>query len=250
MVGRQLSKAGLRILIQVSNRRNLAKVEIRVQQFPGIHVLRKARHAEIPGWRIMDRIEKTLNEIDKYCLAKELPSIGQEKAKIIKKIIQEKRPKTALEVGTLVGYSAILIASAMPEGGKLITLEFDKKSAEIAKNNVSKAGFENKIWIIIGDAKKTLPNLKEEFDLVFIDANKTEYLAYLKLAEPKMRRKAVVIADNVKLFGNEMQDYLDYVRKSGKYESKTIEAALFSGSRKYAENSQDNMDAIEVSVKK
>jgi predicted O-methyltransferase YrrM len=106
-----------------------------------------------------------------------------------------------LEIGTLGGYSTIWMARALPDGGRIITLEADPKHAEVARKNFTRAGVESKVELRLGKALDTLPQVAAEglgpFDLVFIDANKSnmpEYFAWsLKLA----RVGSIIIADNV-----------------------------------------------------
>ena len=147
-----------------------------------------------------------------------LPLIGREKGTVLERIVLEKKPKLVLEVGTLVGYSAILMAKGMDKG-KIISLEVNPQAAEMARKNIEKAGLSGRIEVIVGDAKQLITSLKGPFDLVFLDAAKEEYIEYLKLAEPKLSPRAVVVADNAKMFAREMKDFLEYVRHSGKYES-------------------------------
>ena len=176
-----------------------------------------------------------------------VPSIGPVKGKILAKIIRKHKAKTALEIGTLSGYSAILIASLLPDDGSrkktvVTTIEIDKKIASEAMKNVQKAGFSDKIEIIIGDALETIPKLDQKFDLLFLDAAKDEYLRYLKLAEQKnLHKGSIVVADNVGVSEKQMLDYLEYVRNSGFYKSKTIETEL--------EFTPGVKDAIEMSIK-
>jgi predicted O-methyltransferase YrrM len=176
-----------------------------------------------------------------------VPSIGPVKGKILAKIIRKHNAKTALEIGTLSGYSAILIASLLPNDGSrkkaiVTTIEIDKKIASVALKNVQKAGFSDKIDIIIGDALETIPKLDQKFDLLFLDAAKDEYLRYLKLAEQKnLHKGSIVVADNVGVSEKQMLDYLEYVRNSGLYQSKTIQTKL--------EFTADVKDAIEMSIK-
>lgn len=147
-----------------------------------------------------------------------LPIIGREKGVLLEKIVKEKNPRLILEVGTLVGYSAILMGMHLKKG-KIISLEFDSHAAEIARQNIAKAGLSDKIEIIVGDARETIPKIKDTIDMLFLDAAKEEYFGYLKLAEPKLAKNAVIVADNAKIFAEEMRDFLDYVRNSGKYKS-------------------------------
>lgn len=105
--------------------------------------------------------------------------------------------KRILEVGTLGGYSAIWLARALPEGGKLISLEIDPKHAEVAKANVARAGLASKVEIQVGPAIEALPNLKGPLDLSFIDADKESNAEYFDHAVRLSRKGAVIIVDNV-----------------------------------------------------
>ena len=134
------------------------------------------------------------------------------------------------------------MASVLPDVGRVVAIEIDKKNADIAKKNIKDAGFLNKIDLLIGNALELIPRLDYKFDLLFLDAAKNEYLQYLNLAEEKnlIKKNAIIIADNVGIFKNEMLDYLEYIRNSGIYKSETIETTL--------EFAKDR-DAIEVSVR-
>ena len=181
----------------------------------------------------MNQSEKILTEIEKLAEKQFLPIVGSEKGKILERFVKKRKPKIVLEIGTLVGYSAIRIARNLEEDAKLICVEVNARLAEIAKENISNAGLNN-VKIIVGDGKKVVGTLKNKFDLVFIDALKEEYLDYLKAVEDKLSEKAVIVADNAGVFAQQMEDYLDYVKNSGKYRSKTYQV--------YG-------DAMEVSVK-
>lgn len=108
--------------------------------------------------------------------------------------------KRILEVGTLGGYSGIHLARALPEDGKLITLEIDPRHAEVARRNFERAGVGNKVAVRIGPAAETLRQLtaggEPQFDLVFIDADKDGYVEYLNLALPLLREGGLLLGDN------------------------------------------------------
>ena len=139
-----------------------------------------------------------------------------------------------LEVGTLIGYSAILMGKEMQNGSEIVTIEIHRDEAQRAAENVLRANIPAKVTIITGNALDIIPTLRGQFDFAFIDAEKTEYLQYLKLAEPKLGKGAVVFADNAGIFATQMSDYLDYVRRSGKYRSRFI---------------QVGDDGVEISIK-
>jgi predicted O-methyltransferase YrrM len=175
----------------------------------------------------MDRASHVLQSLEKMAQKEFVPSIGPIKGRIITEIIKKNNPKTVLEIGALYGYSAILMANILPQGGKVITIELDKLIAKIARKNIADAGLSDKIDIVASNALEIIPKLDLKFDLLFLDAAKDEYLKYLKLAENKnLKKGSIVVADNVEVSKNEMRDYLEYVRSSGIYKSETIETIL------------------------
>lgn len=106
-----------------------------------------------------------------------------------------------LELGTLGGYSSIWLARALGQDGKLVTLEHDPKHADVAAQNLARAGLSAKIEIVRGAALQTLPRVLERaqgpFDLVFIDADKVNYPNYFRMVVPAMRSGSLLLADNV-----------------------------------------------------
>ncbi len=181
-----------------------------------------------------------LREIEEIGERKFIPSIGPEKGKILAKVLRDKKPKQILEVGALYGYSAILMAKNAPDA-IVTTVEMNPEHAKTTLNNVKRAGLENRIKVIEGDAMKILTKLRESYDLVFLDANKGQYLAYLKAVEKRLPKSALVVADNVGIFKDEMPDFLEYVRNKGPYKSRTVETML--------EFSPTEKDAMEISEK-
>lgn len=163
-----------------------------------------------------------------------LPIIGPFKGKLLVEEVRKAKPRHILEIGTLIGYSAILIGKELDAEAEIVTIEIHRDEAELAGKNVIRANIPPKIKIIVGDALKVIPTLEGQFDFAFIDAEKSEYFQYLKLAEDKLRVGAVVFADNAGVFADQMADYLDYVRNSGKYRSRYV---------------QVGGDAVEISVK-
>jgi len=204
-------------------------------------------------------VPKILAEIEETARKEFLPSIGPIKGKIIEDVIKEYKPKKVLEIGTLHGYSAILIANIILSGEYdnenfnsersstepiLISVEKDQKLANIARKNIEKARLSEKVQVINGDALEIIPRLKSKFkfNMIFLDATKSEYLKYLQLIEKYslLNKRAVIVADNVLIYENEMKDYLDYVRNSGKYISRTTETSL--------EFTKNVKDALEMSI--
>ena len=179
--------------------------------------------------------QQVLNSIEIDAPTKGLPIIGPERGRFLDELVEKNEPQRILEVGTLVGYSAIRMARMMRKG-KITCLEMNKDIAKVARSNIAAAGLSERVEILVGDANDLIPKLKGRFDMVFIDAEKKQYLSYLMKCEKLLNAGCVVVADNAKVFAREMADYLEYVRSSGKYKSSYREAP--SGA-----------DAIEVSVK-
>jgi len=141
-----------------------------------------------------------------------IPNVGRAKGRVIRRLIDRHRPRRAVEIGSLLGYSAILIAGALPAGGRLVCIEVNDYLAKFVKSNVEAAGLGGRVRVIVGDALRAIPLLPGRFDLVFIDARKEDYLDYLRQLEPKLTADAVVIADNTGVFRRDVAGYLDYVR--------------------------------------
>lgn len=118
--------------------------------------------------------------------------------------------KNILELGTLGGYSAIWLAGALPENGKMITVEIDTTRAAIARKNIKRAGLHDKVEIRIGKAMEVLTQLaqekKEPFDLIFIDADKEPYAEYFALCLQLSKPGTFIIADNVIREGEVMNE--------------------------------------------
>lgn len=163
-----------------------------------------------------------LREIEKMAKRQFLPIVGPEKGKVLAQVIHEINPKRILEVGTLIGYSSVLIGKELGRDAHLTTIEIQANEAKLALENIRKAQVSPTIDVVVGDAIKILPKLSGKFDMVFIDAEKREYRKYLCLIEDKLHKGSVVVADNAGIFANQMRDYLDYVKCSGKFSSKYL----------------------------
>ena len=107
------------------------------------------------------------------------------------------RPKRILEIGTYTGYAALCLAEGLQKGGELITLDINYKLEDMVNKFVKKAGFEDKIKMKVGNALELIPKLDKNFDLVFIDADKTNYANYYDLLIDDLPTGAFLIADNV-----------------------------------------------------
>jgi len=132
-----------------------------------------------------------------------LPSIdvSAPQGKLIHLLARMMGARKALEIGTLGGYSTIWLASALPEGGRLVTLEWSVRHAEVARRNIARAGLSAKVEVRTGAALESLPKIEAEglgpFDFIFIDADKTNNAAYLEWALKLSRPGTAIVVDNV-----------------------------------------------------
>jgi predicted O-methyltransferase YrrM len=186
--------------------------------------------------------DDVLRSIEAEALTKGYSIIGPGRGAYLDELVVQYKPKRVLEIGTLVGYSAIRMGRLLPRGGKIICIDKDPDYVQMAKSNIAKAWLSDRIEVLTGDAARVIPKLGGQFDLVFLDAEKRHYLEYLKACERLIRSGGVVVADNVKVFAEEVADYLDYVRNSGLYVS-TYREERFRGN-------PSATDAIETSIKK
>ena len=155
-----------------------------------------------------------------------IPVIGRAKGRLIARLIDKHRPGAALEIGSLLGYSAILIAGSLPPKGRLTCIEANPFLASLVEANVETAGLARRVKVVAGDALRAIPLLPGRFDFALIDAEKEDYLDYLRQLEPKLRPGAVVVADNTGIARRRVAPYLEYVRNSaGRYASREHEFA-------------------------
>jgi caffeoyl-CoA O-methyltransferase len=148
-----------------------------------------------------------------------IPVIGKDKARVLKRLLARWPPHRGLEVGSLFGYSAILIGSHLARGGRLTCVEQNAYLAKFVQRNAEAAGLKGRVRVIAGDALQVLPLLRGPVDFVLIDAQKEDYLDYLRAVEPRLVKGAVVVADNTGVFRRDVKPYLDHVQSSGRYDS-------------------------------
>jgi len=134
--------------------------------------------------------------------------VGPSDGKLIALLLRIARATKVVEVGTLVGYSAILMARALQAGGHLWSIEFEPRHAEVARANLAAAGVADRVTVLVGAGRDVLPTLDAHapFDAVFIDADKESYDHYGRWAIDHLRPGGLVIGDNAYLFGNLLDD--------------------------------------------
>jgi predicted O-methyltransferase YrrM len=173
---------------------------------------------------ISKRARRMLALMDRATTLWTIPVVGRAKGRLLRRLVERHRPQRAIELGSLLGYSAILVASALPPKGRLVCVEAHPLLAYLTQANAAEAGLARKVKVVTGDALRVIPMLPGRFDFALIDAEKEDYLDYLRQLEPKLLPGAVVVADNTGIFRRELKPYLDYVRDpAGRYTSREYE---------------------------
>jgi len=151
-------------------------------------------------------------------------------AMMLRILVESRVAKRGVEVGVASGFGAINMGMGFERtGGHLYSLEINPQAVAEARRNLERVGLEKTVTVVEGDALKILPTLDGEFDFVFLDALKRDYLKYLKLIEPKLKPGAVVVADNVIVSEKQMPDFLNYIQTSPNYDTVIIRASMEKG---------------------
>jgi caffeoyl-CoA O-methyltransferase len=122
---------------------------------------------------------------------------GQVESRVLEMLVVASEAQTALEIGTFTGHGALAMASAMPAGGKVITVEYNGDLAALARANIEASPYAGQIELIVGDAREAIERLPGPFDVVFMDAWKRDYIHYYEAVLPKLSPRGVIVADNV-----------------------------------------------------
>ena len=147
--------------------------------------------------------------------------VSPNEAKLLQLLAELVCARSVLEIGTLGGYSAIHFARALPEDGRLVSLEIDERHAEVARENVERAGLSGKVEIRVGDARELLAGIAEAgegpFDVVFIDADKTGYPEYLEWSLRITRPGSLILGDNTVRGGSILDPRDDSARATNEF---------------------------------
>ena len=191
------------------------------------------------------------NTIEKEAIADEVPIIRKEMGNLLKVLLQLVQPERILEVGTAVGYSSILMSENMPHNCTITTIENYDKRIPVAKNNFKRAGKEDVITLIEGDALEVLKTLDGPYDFIFMDAAKGQYINYLPDIKRVLRKGGLLISDNILQEGEIVESRYAVTRRN-----RTIHARIREYVYELTHN--DNLitsivpigDGITLSVKK
>lgn len=182
--------------------------------------------------------EGILYELENFAGRNHVPIIQPEVARLILVLGNVLKPKNILEVGTAIGYSALLLSSVLEPGGRIDTIDRYELMVERAKENIKKAGKEETINIITGDAADVLRCLDKKYDMIFLDAAKGQYPEFLPDCMRMLNKGGLLVSDNVlykgmvandelvvrrkKTIVKRMREYLDFICKSDELETSII----------------------------
>ena len=146
---------------------------------------------------LFPELPPAFHQIDAQARAEGHPIVSKDAGWFLHLMVQLLQTRRILEIGCSIGYSALWMGTALGEGCTMDTIEINPENAYKAEENFKSMGLSHQIHIHVGAALDVLPKLEGPYDLVFIDAVKTEYIAYLELALPRLRTKGLVLVDNV-----------------------------------------------------
>lgn len=131
---------------------------------------------------------------------------GHFQGRVLSMISHMIQPKNILEIGTYTGYSALCFAEGLAEGGKILTLDKNEELEDLVNEFIQKSEYKDAIECRIGDAMEIIPTLQEEYDLVFIDADKSNYINYYNMVFDKVAKGGYIIIDNVLWSGKVLEE--------------------------------------------
>ncbi|MBQ4161175.1 MAG: O-methyltransferase [Clostridia bacterium] len=152
---------------------------------------------------IRDTLKKSegiLAELEAYAHKNGVPIVQKEVASFLETVCRMRKPMRVLEIGTAIGYSAILMLSNMPEGASIVSIERDETMARLARENIERAGLTDRITVVEADAEAYLKELDGEFDMIFMDAAKSHYIYFLPECIRLLKSGGVLVSDNI-LYG-------------------------------------------------
>lgn len=192
-----------------------------------------------------------IETIEQEALDSFVPIIRKETQSFLKVLLLMKKPLRILEVGTAVGFSAILMSEYMPEGGHITTIENYEKRIPIARDNFRRAGKEDRITLIQGDALEVMKELEEPYDFIFMDAAKGQYIHYLPEALRLLTKGGVLMSDNVLQDGDIIESRFAVERRNRTIHSRMRE---YLYELKHHEQLQTSIlplgDGVALSIKK
>ncbi|MCB9209102.1 MAG: O-methyltransferase [Ignavibacteriales bacterium] len=141
--------------------------------------------------------DSLLIEMEKFARENNIPILDKNAAEFLEVLLTIYEPKTFLEIGTAIGYSTIRVAKILKNSNYIHTIEFSEDNFKLANQYIAKANLTDKIVIFRGNALQIIPDLKDVYDFIFLDADKEDYLALFNLAIKKLKSGGVILVDNL-----------------------------------------------------
>ncbi len=192
-----------------------------------------------------------IETIEREAIESYVPIIRKETQSLLKVLLLLKKPVKILEVGTAIGFSSILMSEYMPEDGHITTIEKYEKRIPIARENFKRAGKEDKITLLEGDALEIMQSLDDSYDMIFMDAAKGQYIRYLPEALRLLRPEGLLVSDNVLQDGDVIESRFAVERRNRTIHSRMRE---YLYELKHKEGLQTTIlplgDGVALSVKK
>jgi predicted O-methyltransferase YrrM len=179
-----------------------------------------------------------LKILEDYARENNVPIIEPEVGQLIKVLLKLHKPKEILEVGTAIGYSALLMGQNLEGDWSITTMERNPQMIEKARENFRESGLEDRIRIIEGDARETFPHLTKKYDFIFLDAAKGQYMEFLGYAKDLLKPGGLIVSDNVLYKGmvasddlvvrrkrtivNRLREFLEYINNMKGYTSSVL----------------------------
>ena len=192
-----------------------------------------------------------VNELEQYAIRTNVPVIRPQMQSLLKLLLAMKQPKTILEVGTAIGFSALLMSEYGPEDCKITTIEKYEKRIPVARENFKKAGREQQITLLEGDATEILRELLGPYDMIFMDAAKGQYINFLPDITKLLPKGGILISDNVLQDGDVLESRYAVTRRN-----RTIHTRMrdYLYELKHNENLQTDIlpvgDGVTISVRR
>ncbi len=155
-----------------------------------------------------------LNELEEYARATDVPIVRTEMQSFLRFLMKMKQPMHILEVGTAIGFSALLMSEYAPQGCKITTIEKYEKRIPLAKENFKKSGKEEAITLLEGDALEILPTLTQQYDFIFMDAAKGQYIHFLPDIMRLLAPGGLLVSDNVLQDGDVLESRFAVTRRN------------------------------------
>lgn len=181
---------------------------------------------EIETQKVLAELEKTQTDFW---------NISRSSANFLNMLIKISSAKNVVEVGTSNGYSGIWIAKALKEtGGQLTTIEYYEKRIVLAQENFKKCGVDDIITIKQGSATEALETIDFEIDFAFIDANKSEYIKYFDIIDPKLKKGGIIAADNITSHPEKVSPFVEKIMSDSNYQVEILDlpAGMLIGLKK------------------